>query len=48
MDLMCLWLVSVSVRIWGVDCALSRAFRSRIVVCIPLVLRVMAVMSGSM
>ena len=48
MDLIFLCLVSVRVRIWGVGRALSRACRSRIMACITLVLRVMAVMSGCM
>ena len=48
MDSMCLCLVSVRARIWGVDYALSRAYRYTIVVCIPMVLRVMAVMSECM
>ena len=46
MDLMCFCLVSGRASIWGVGYALTRACRSRIVVCIPLVLRVMAVISG--
>jgi hypothetical protein len=46
MDLTCLCLVSVRARIWGAGCALSRVLRFRIVVSIPLVLRVMAVILG--
>ena len=40
--------VSARAMIWGVGCALSKACRSTIVVCISLVLMVVVVMSGCM
>ncbi len=46
MDLMCLCLVSVRAMMFGFGCMLRRVCRSSIVVCIPLVLRVRAVMAG--
>ena len=46
MDLTCVWLVLVRAKMWGVGPALSRACRSMIMVCMLLVLRVMAVISG--
>ena len=46
MDLMCLCLVSVKAIMFGFGYVCSRACRSMSVVCIPLVLRVRAVMAG--
>ena len=46
MDLMYLCLVSVRAMMFGFACVLRRDCRSNIVVCIPLVLRVRAVMVG--
>ena len=46
MDFMCLCLVSVRAVMFDFGCVCSRACRSMIVVCIPLVLRVRAVMAG--
>ena len=45
MDLMCLCLVSVRAIMLGVGCVLRRVCRSNIVVCMPLVLRMRAVMA---
>ena len=45
MDLMCFCLVSVRAMMLGFGWVLSRVWRSNIVVCIPLVLRVRAVMA---
>ena len=45
-DLMCQCLVSVRAMIWGLGLLLRRSCRSSIVVCIPLVLRVSAIMAG--
>ena len=46
MDLMWQCLVSVSAMIYGGVCVVRRFYRSRMVVCIPLVLRVRVVMGG--
>jgi hypothetical protein len=46
MDLMWRCFVSVSAMIWGRPCVARMFCRSRMVVCIPLVLRVRAVMGG--
>jgi hypothetical protein len=46
MDLMWRCLVSVSAMTCGGVCVVRRFCRSRMVVCIPLVLRVRAVMGG--
>ncbi len=46
MDLMCMCMVSVRAMMLGFGCVLRRFCRSNIVVCIPLVLRVRAVMVG--
>ncbi len=46
MDLMWRCLVSVSGMIYGGVCVVRKFYRSRMVVCIPLVLRVRAVMGG--
>ena len=45
-DLTCLCLVSVSAIMLGFGCVRSRACRSMIVVCMPLVVRVRTVMVG--
>ena len=46
MDLMCLCLVSVRAMMLGFGCVLRSDCRFNIVVCIPLVLRLRAVMTG--
>ena len=46
MDLMCMCLVSVRAIMFCFGCVLRRDYRSYIVVCIPLVLRVRVVMAG--
>ena len=46
MDLMRMCMVSARARIWDVSSALIKACRSMIVVCIPLLLRVMTLISG--
>ena len=46
MDLMCLCLVSARAMMLGFGLVLRRFCRSSIVVCIPLVLRVRALMVG--
>ena len=45
-DLMCLCLVSVRAMIWGVVWLFRMSWRYRRVVCMPLVLRVTAIMAG--
>jgi hypothetical protein len=45
-DFMCRCLVFVRAMIWGLGWLLRRSWRSRIVVCMPLVFRVSAVMDG--
>ena len=46
MDLMCSCLVSVRAMMLGFGCVFRKDCRSNIVVCIPLVLRMRAVMAG--
>ena len=46
MDLMCMCLVSVRAMMFDFGCVLRRNCRSNIVVCIPLVSRVRAIMTG--
>ena len=48
MDLMFLCLVSVRAMMFGCGCVCRRACRAMIVGCMPLVLRVRAVMAGWM
>jgi len=45
MNLMCLCLVSVRAIMFGFGCVCSRAYKSMIVVCMPLVFRARAVMA---
>ena len=46
MDLVFLCLASERAIMFGFGCVCRRAYRSMIVVCMPLVLRVRAVMAG--